>query len=301
MSFIEKQRHGNHEYYYLVKNVRISPEKVKKYRIFLGRTIPEDEVLRKYMLTLEKKALSEKFESKWLPPSTVERVDDFIAANLINNIRPESYQPKDFLVRFTYNTNAIEGSRLSLRQTALILVDKVTPEGANAKDVIEALNSADAWQYVNARKGGLTTSFLKRIQLEVTKNTPCRIKGDFRDTIVLIAGSEHVPPSAEEVPVLVEKLILEYHQMKNSLHPIELAAYMHNRIVNIHPFTDGNGRTARLILNWVLLRNKLPPVVIESSIKEKYYRAIEEGDIGNHAAFSIFLAETLLLQYALKK
>ena len=298
MSFIEKQHHGNHEYYYLVKNVRISPAKVKKYRIFLGRTIPENEVLRKYLLTIEKTALSEKFESKWLPKAILEKVDDLIAASMIDNTHTESIQPKDFLVRFTYNTNAIEGNRLNLRQTALILVDKVTPEGANAKDVMEALNSVDAWQYVNTYKGGLTISFLKRIQLEVTKNTPCRIQAEFRDGYVLIAGSEHVPPNAEEVQIMIEKLILEHRQLKNNLHPVELAAYLHNRIVNIHPFTDGNGRTARLILNWVLIKNKLPPVIIESSIKEKYYAAIEEGDKGNHAAFSIFLAENLLLQYA---
>ncbi len=298
MSFIEKQHHGNHEYYYLVKNVRISPAKVKKYRIFLGRTIPENEVLRKYLLTIEKTALSEKFESKWLPKAILEKVDDLIAASMIDNTHTESIQPKDFLVRFTYNTNAIEGNRLNLRQTALILVDKVTPEGANAKDVMEALNSVDAWQYVNTYKGGLTISFLKRIQLEVTKNTPCRIQGNFRDGYVLIAGSEHVPPSAEEVQIMIEKLILEHRQLKNNLHPVKLAAYLHNRIVNIHPFTDGNGRTARLILNWVLIKNKLPPVIIEFSIKEKYYAAIEEGDKGNHAAFSIFLAENLLLQYA---
>ena len=153
MSFIEKQHHGNHEYY-LVKNVRISPAKVKKYRIFLGRTIPENEVLRKYLLTIEKTALSEKFESKWLPKAILEKVDDLIAASMIDNTHTESIQPKDFLVRFTYNTNAIEGNMLNLRQTALILVDKVTPEGANAKDVMEALSSVDAWQYVNTYKGG---------------------------------------------------------------------------------------------------------------------------------------------------
>ena len=73
---------------------------------------------------------------------------------------------------------------------------------------------------------------------------------------------------------------------------------MHNFQPAITLFTDGNGRTARLVLNWVLIKNKLPPVIIESSIKEKYYAAIEEGDKGNHAAFSIFLAENLLLQYA---
>ena len=300
MSFIEKQRHGNYEYYYLVKNVRISPTEVKKYRIFLGRAIPKNEVLRNHMLSLEKKALAEKFQSKWLPKSTLERIDDLMATSIIYDKSPESIQPKDFLVRYTYNTNAIEGSRMSLRQTALLLVDKVTPEGASANDVIEALNSADAWQYVSTHRGGLTISFLKKIQFEVTKNTLCRIQDDFRDGDVLIAGSDHLPPRAEEAPLLVKKLILEYRQLKASLHPVELAAYLHNRMVNIHPFTDGNGRTARLILNWVLLRNRLPPVIIESSIKERYYKAIEEGDKGNHAAFSIFLAENLLLQYTVK-
>ena len=84
---------------------------------------------------------------------------------------PEDALPKDFLVRYTYNTNAIEGNRLTLRQTALVLSDKIAPEGARTNDVIEALNSLDAWEFVKKYKGKLNKKFVCKVQYEITKNT----------------------------------------------------------------------------------------------------------------------------------
>lgn len=301
LSFIEKQLHGNHYYYYLVKNVRVSPTEIRKFRIFLGRRVPEKETLEKYLVELEKKALGVKFNASWLPKDLVDKVDDLTATYSIYKDSPTAGFPKDFLVRYTYNTNAIEGNRLNLRQTALVLVDGVTPEGARAEDVLEALNAVDAWNYIQSYAGGFAIPFLLKIQLELTKNTSCRIQGSFRDGDVLIAGSDHVPPSSERVPELVNELTKEYKLRKETLHPLELAAYVHNRLVNIHPFTDGNGRTARLVLNWILHKNRIPPVIIESSIRERYYRTIEEADNGNHTAFATFLAEQLIIQYAKQK
>src|SRR5208283_169348 len=129
MSFIEKQRHGKHFYYYLVKNVRIAPTKVKKLRVFLGREMPKYDQLQKYFVGLEKRAL-EQYKIEWLPKEIVEKIDDLSASITIFHKIPSDVLPKDFLVRYTYNTNAIEGNRLTLRQTALVLSDKIAPEGA---------------------------------------------------------------------------------------------------------------------------------------------------------------------------
>lgn len=289
--------HGKHEYYYLVKNIRISPTEVRKFRIFLGRGVPEKEVMERHIKELEKRALGTRFDAKWLPGEVIEKVDDVIATYITYKSGAAHFMQKDFLVRYTYNTNAMEGNQLSLRQTALVLVDKVTPEGARTEDVLEALNAVDAWNYIQSYKGVPGKKFLLRIQYEVTKNTSCRIQGRFRDGDVLIAGSNHVPPRSEKVRELIDNLSVEYQTLKKDLHPLELAAFMHNRLVNIHPFTDGNGRTARLVLNWILNKNRIPPVIIESSIREKYYRVIEDADKGNHVPFAVFLAKQLLDQY----
>ncbi|MDE1869678.1 MAG: Fic family protein [Candidatus Micrarchaeota archaeon] len=296
MSFIEKQRHGKHFYYYLVKSIRITPTKLKKLRVFLGRELPEHDALQKYFAELEKKEMAG-YETKYLPKELVEKIDDLSASITIFHKTPSEVLPKDFLVRYTYNTNAIEGSRLTLRQTALVLSDKIAPQGSRTQDITEAFNSADAWNFVRQYKGRMDKKFVCKIQREVTKNTDCRIQGAYRDSEVRITGSSHIPPKPGQVPKLLEELFKEFYALRKTLHPIELAALVHNKFVNIHPFTDGNGRTARLIMNWVLIKNKLPPVIIEVANKEEYYNALEAADKGKQGPFALFLARQLLAQY----
>ena len=299
MSFIEKQRHGKHFYYYLVKNVRITSVKAKKLRIFLGREIPKQDQLQKYFLELEKKTMEARYHAKWFSQDLVEKVDDLSASITVFHKTPSDVLPKDFLVRYTYNTNAIEGNRLTLRQTALVLSDKIAPEGARTDDVIEALNAVDAWNFIKSYKGRLNKAFVCKVQYEITKNTTCRIQGDYRDSDVRISGSNHIPPKAEKISKLLEELFKEFYTQKKALHPIELATFLHDRFVNIHPFTDGNGRTSRLLMNWTLLRNKFPPVIIEVTNREQYYNAIEAADMGNQKPFATFLCNQLLAQYTI--
>ena len=299
MSFIEKQKHGRHYYYYLVKNVRITPLKAKKLRIFLGRKIPKQDELQKYFIDLEKKTMEAQHHAKWLPKELVERVDDLSASITVFHKIPSNILPKDFLIRYTYNTNAIEGNRLTLRQTALVLSDRISPEGVRTDDVIEALNAVDAWNFIKSYRGRLNKAFVCKVQYEITKNTSCRIQGNYRNSEVRIAGSEHIPPKPEQVPKLLEELFKEFYSLKKTLHPTELATFLHNNFVNIHPFMDGNGRTSRLIMNWILLRNKFPPVIIEVTNKEQYYNAIEAADEGDQKPFAIFLCNRLLTQYTI--
>lgn len=299
MSFIEKQRHGKHFYYYLVKSIRITPVKAKRLRIFLGREIPKHDELQKYFVELEKKTLKAQNHAKWLSAELVEKVDDLSASITVFHKMASNVLPKDFLVRYTYNTNAIEGNRLTLRQTALVLNDRIAPEGSRADDVIEALNAVDAWNFIKSYKGRLNRAFVCKVQYEITKNTSCRIQGNYRDNEVRISGSEHIPPKPEKVPRLLEDLFKQLYNQKKNLHPIELATFLHNGFVNIHPFTDGNGRTSRLLMNWILLRNKFPPVIIEVINKEQYYNTIEAADKGDQKPFATFLCNQLLAQYTI--
>lgn len=297
MPFIEKQRHGNGFYYYLVKNVRLSPSIVKKVRIFLGREIPPHDKLQELFQQIERKA-PKPYSAKWLPKEISERIEDLHASiSIFKNFSSEAL-PADFLVRFTYNSNAIEGNPLTLRQTALILSDNIAPQGARTEDVVEVMNGKDAWEFARDYKRALTEKFLQKVQYEVTKNTKCRLQGKYRDGEVRIGGSDWKPPKASEVPEQMKKIVNEYRKSKQTLHPVELAAWLHNRFVQVHPFTDGNGRSARLAMNWVLIRKKFPPVVISVQNKEQYYSAIEEADKGNPKIFAEFLAKQLLEQYA---
>lgn len=300
MAFVEKQRHGKHDYYYLVKSIRLSPAKVSKVRVFLGRKVPPHGELQEYFRALEKKTPLP-YEAKWLSKEAVERLEDLRVAAKVFRGFPGDVFPKDFLVRFTYNTNAIEGNPLTLRQTSLILSEGIAPQGTKTEDVMEVLNGKDAWEFVKSYKGVVNRGFVSKVQYEITKNTSCRIQGGYRDSEVAIGGSEWKLPAAKEVQRLMEELFKEYQKIKKSLHPVELASWLHNRLVQIHPFTDGNGRTSRLAMNWVLLRNGFPPAIVEVQNKEEYYLAIEQADKGKPEPFCDFLARQLLQQYAILK
>ncbi len=298
MAYIEKQRHGKQDYYYLVKSVRTEAGKVKKVRISLGRQVPEHDKMQEAFALLDAKA-PKAYSSKWLQKDEVERLEDLKSAATRFYELPLETQG-DFLVRFTYNTNAIEGNPLSLRQTALILNDGVSPQGARVQDVIEVFNGKDAWLYAKNYRKAPNATFLRKLQYEVIKNTPCRIQGRFRDSEVNISGSTWLPPKPAQVPALIESMLKEF-KLGRKLHPIERAAWLHNKVAQIHPFTDGNGRTSRLIMNWVLMRNSFPPIVIDARNKENYYKMIEMADNGDHKPFAKFLAAQLLEQYTTKR
>ena len=297
MPFLEKQRHGNGTYYYLVKSVRTSPARVRKFRLFLGREIPPKEQLADHVRKLERRALRT-FRPRWIGRDTLERLDDLQAAVAVYRTIPGEAIPKDFLVRFTYNTNAIEGNPLTLRQTTLLLLDGVTPQGARAEHAIEALNSRDAWAYVQKFKGSLGKAYACKVQYLVTKDTSCRIQGEYRDSEVRIDGSTWSPPPPRAVPKEMDEMFRRFPRLRATHHPVELATTLHNRLVQIHPFTDGNGRTARLLMNWALMKGRFPPAIIEAKNKEAYYGAIERADAGDNAPFARFLSAQLLEQYS---
>ncbi|MDP3741722.1 MAG: Fic family protein, partial [Candidatus Micrarchaeota archaeon] len=169
--------------------------------------------------------------------------------------------------------------------------------GARTNDVVEVSNGRDAWEFIKTYKNGLNQGFLYKTQFEVTKNTTCRLQGEYRDSEVGISGSNWKPPSAKLVESEMEKIFVQFKQLKKTLHPVELASWLHNKFVQVHPFTDGNGRTARLLMNWVLMKSKLPPVIIEAKNKQEYYNVIEAADKGNEKPFAEFLAKELLQQY----
>lgn len=300
MAFIEKQKHGKYTYYYLVKSFRVSPTMVKKVRIFLGPLVPSKEKLQEILVELEKMA-PKPYSVEQLDSGLVEQLEDLRASSVIFKSFSDENFPKDFVVRFTYNSNAIEGNPLTLRETALVLADKIAPQGTGTDAVMEAINGKDAWEFARANKGQLNEAFIQKLQYHVTKNTVCRIQGNYRDSQVGISGSEWHPPKPQDVPKQMKILRAEYSKKRKNLHPVELAAWMHNRFVQIHPFTDGNGRTARLILNWILMKNRFPPVIIYVKNKQEYYSMIEAGDAGDGKPFANFLGKQLVEQYTFRK
>ena len=291
MTYIETIKRNKKEYYYLTKNIRLSLNKWKKIRIFLGDKKPSKEKLRKYTQEIEKKAKPFIKQSNYthLSEHDAETLQDLKESYSvwIKQI-PKSVKEKlneDFVIRFTYHNNAIEGNRLTLRQTALILKDKVIPSGVRAEDYNEAINGKECLDYVKKYDGNLNTKFLEKVNGILTKNTSVVYGGRIRFFDVQIQGSNHVPPPHIEVKKYLLNFYKWYSANKNKLHPFELAALVHAKLTWIHPFEDGNGRTARTIMNYILMKKGFPMFYIPFEKREQYYQSLDFADKGNYKEY----------------
>lgn len=306
MVYLETVERKNKKYYYIAKNFRIDIKKWKKIRRYIGDKPPSKEQKEKAIKEIEAEALLKGYTTptskyRYLKNEEAEKLQDIKEVckkfyGKISEIGRKKYD-NDFVVRFTYNTNAIEGNRLSLRETSMIITENIIPAGATANDYTEALNSRICYDFINEYSGEFNQKFLLQIHKLLTQNTDCRIKGAYRDEKILITGSEWIPPPPEKIRDFMKKTFQWYYSNRKKLHPIELGAILHNQLVRIHPFTDGNGRTARLIANWILLKNEFPMFIIDLKDKINYYKAIEQGDKGNDAEIVHYIAKVSINQH----
>lgn len=185
---------------------------------------------------------------------------------------------EEFMIENTYNSNAIEGNTLTLRETALILQEGVTIAQKPIKEHLEAIGHKDAFEYVVTladTHSPLTERVIKDIHSLILMND-ANNKGVYRSVPVRILGANHTPPQPYLVPVQMEQLIADYETMKREKHVIEAIAEFHLRFEGIHPFIDGNGRTGRLVLNLELMKAGLLPVNVKFADRALYYSCFDE-------------------------
>jgi Fic family protein len=292
MTYVETIKRGKKEYYYLTKNIRVNTNKWKKIRVYIGDKRPTKTDIKKYAQEIEKRAKKEgltKSGHSFLSNEDAETLQD-LKEGYIDWLKktPEGLRKKiydDFVIRFTYNTNAIEGNRLTLRQTALILKDKVIPSGVRASDYHEAVNGKECLEFLKSYKGELNNKLLEKVNGILTRNTDVVYGGRIRFFDVEIIGSKHVPPKHEEVKKHLLNMYKWYSANKNKLHPFELATMIHAKLTWIHPFEDGNGRSARTIMNWILIKKEYPMFFIPFEKREEYYLTLEEADKKNNKKY----------------
>lgn len=184
----------------------------------------------------------------------------------------------EFMIENTYNSNAIEGNTLTLRETALILQEGITIAEKPIKDHLEAIGHKDAFSYVVEladRREPLTERTIKDIHALILMNDAAN-RGIYRRVPVQILGAAHTPPQPYLVPVEMERLLAEYEAMKQDKHILEAVGLFHILFEGIHPFIDGNGRTGRLILNLELIKAGLLPINIKFTDRRKYYDCFDE-------------------------
>lgn len=182
------------------------------------------------------------------------------------------------LLDWTYNSNAIEGNTLTLIETKVIL-EGITVGGKTLREHLEVVNHREAILYIEdivKNKEELTEWQIRNIHRLILKGINDSYAGVYRDKDVLIAGASHIPPEHIMVKEKMSFFIQKYNKEFATMHPIERASRVHADFVLIHPFIDGNGRTARLLLNFELMKNGYPPVVIKTEDRLSYYENLDK-------------------------
>lgn len=217
--------------------------------------------------------------------------------------RLDSYRPlppplvarlkEQMAIEYTYNSNAIEGNTLTLRETRLVIEEGITINGKSISETLEAKNHPEAMAFVEN---------LVATRSEIDENTVLHVHklimsgvvddaGQYRTARVRIAGANFMPPPSFDVRPKMNELLTWLKDNPNEYTPMELAAVFHHRFVQIHPFTEGNGRTARLLMNAILMRFGYPFIVIVSAQdRSRYLKTLMEADLGNASAFVNFAA-----------
>jgi Fic family protein len=236
-----------------------------------------------------------------IPKSLLKRIDH--KYQMIQDSRPLSPQlvqklKQQFSFEMTYNSNAIEGNKLTLKETYLVINDGLTVKGKSLKDHLEAKNHYDAIHFLDdllehKKKHTVSEQLIRSLQQIIIKDIEDKDAGRYRQGNVMITGSSHKPPPAFEIPKLMQDLIDWLKKNAKKMHPVELAAMAHHKLVHIHPFTDGNGRTARLFMNLILMQKGYPMVVILKNDRQKYYRALEKADKGNSQDIKKLIAQAV--------
>jgi len=194
--------------------------------------------------------------------------------------------------RFIYATRAIEGAKLPLRETALILAGtSIKGDREEISDVFHQKKTLDLVNDFVNNNLEISESFIKNLQKEVTSNTAdVMLNGVYRDHEASIAGTVKIFPDPADINELMSAYIASILRMaKKKQHPAIIAAYAHYKFLTIHPFADGNGRTARLIMNSIMLKYHYPVTIIESSRRNLYYQVLQRADEGAYEIFASFI------------
>ncbi len=190
---------------------------------------------------------------------------------------------KWFLVELTYTSNAIEGNTLTRKETAVVVEKGLTVSGKSLAEHLEATNHAKALQSITKLVESPTHELTERILLDIHHTILRGIDDDnaghYRAIPVRISGSEVVLPNPRKVPDLMTAFMQEIC-MNQDLHPVERAAEAHYRLVTIYPFVDGNGRTARLLMNLILMQHGFPPALIRKRDRLRYITSLEKAQLG---------------------
>lgn len=244
-----------------------------------------------YKISQSKKQVSKSLQS------ILDEID--VLKNKLDALRNyDSYRITQALdLEYTYESNRIEGNTLTLRETDLVINEGLTVSGKSMREHLEAINHKEAFDFIKdliTKNVSFSESKLQSIHNLILRGIQPEEAGAYRSVQVMIQGSKHMPPQPFLVRKQMEDFFIWYERNKNLLHPVLLAAELHERIVTIHPFIDGNGRISRLAMNLILLKHGYVIANIKGDYNSRmrYYKALESVQTsGNKTPFHEFIAQ----------
>jgi Fic family protein len=270
VSIKKKRTEKGNIYYYLQHTVR-KGKTVEYKEIYLGKKIP------KHIDELKIRLFRESYQELYDSIQLIKKNSKKEAKRMPKSMKEKSIEL--FATRFTYDTQRIEGSTLSLRDTSNLLERGITPKNKPIKDIKEAEAHKKLFYEILKYQKDLSYNTILEWHEFLFRETKPEIAGKLRKHRVGISGSKFVPPLAVEVTPLLTDFFKWYTKNMERLHPIELAAFVHLKFVTIHPFGDGNGRISRLMMNFVLNKKEYPMFNISYEGRTSYYNALERSQI----------------------
>ena len=271
---IIKRKKGSKEYFYLQHSFRKDGKVITREK-YLGSKIPEkiEEIKREFAKEGQKilyeklEKIKNNFQKEWkqIPESAKEK------------------EKQEIAIAFTYNTNAIEGSTITLEEAREIIHDKISPNKP-LRDVKETEAHSKVFLEMLDKKEKISNKLLLKWHKDIFGETKPDIAGKYRDYLVRIGN--HIAPDWQDVKELMAQLVefINNEITNKKTNPVELSAIAHYRFEKIHPFGDGNGRIGRLLMNHILWHSGYPMLIIEYKKRNSYYKALskQEQDFVNY-------------------
>lgn len=295
MPSIEQKTVSGKKFFYLVEQVR-TPAGYKKNQVYLGKSIPKNlaefyqqlankevELLHTYVDSL---FTGEKLDLVELKKLEEARIKWKYHRLMISKLEEEGLWRR-FAIQFIFESNAIEGSRLSEQEVSAIVRKQYVKKNLDRKEIQEVINSIEAFDYL--RNANFRLNQRTVINLHALLIQGLEINRGYKKAEIII-NNKHTTPSGKVRSDMAALLEWFNDARKTKRHPLLLFADFHQRFELIHPFEDGNGRVGRLLLNWMLIKASYPPILFKKQNRQSYFHALDDADKGRKLKWHRYVA-----------
>ncbi len=314
---MEFSRSSGKTKYYLVKDIRVGDRKAKVRKYVGTRPLTAGELVeysRKHAFEIELRAIGKKaelgaslFQADYLSEEEVRQIEEIKYAyqlfKELMTVNEEREYEKNFEIHYIHGTTAIEGNTLSIEEARTLYESGKLPQGKNLREINEVQNFRKVMKYRNSHRGNVDLKFIKKLHALIMDNIDMESAGTFRrsDDIMIVGRNERVSPHIFIEEELKKAIDDYYEAIKNGKYPFEQAVLFHHTFEAIHPFTDGNGRVGREVLNYMLVSAGFPRLLfLGGRERNRYIDSLTMGDEGKYAEMVKAFADLIIEQRAKK-